>query len=193
MDCYLIDYENVNQSGINGIEHLKLTESDKIIIYYSDSANSLTFELHNKLANSKANIKYIKIPHPGKNALDFILVYELGRLTVQTQNDCYYIVSKDNGYDNVIEYINKHYKCSVKKIKSMSQNIVNTNKKATLTQEVTDSMLIGMVENEEIEKVQAIIDKYATKRAIHNNLGKAFGERGKEIYENIKVLLNDKK
>lgn len=50
-----------------------------------------------------------------------------------------------------------------------------------------------LVENDEVKRVQATIDKYVTKSAIHNNLVKIFGERGKEIYENIKPLLKNKK
>ena len=49
MACYLVDYENVNQKVVNGVTQLKLTENDSIVIYYSNSANSLTFELHTEL------------------------------------------------------------------------------------------------------------------------------------------------
>lgn len=56
MACYLVDYENVNQKGINGVTQLKLTENDSIVIYYSNSANSLTFELHNELMRTNAKI-----------------------------------------------------------------------------------------------------------------------------------------
>lgn len=74
MACYLVDYENVNQKGLNGVTQLKLTENDSIVIYYSNSANSLTFELHNELMRTNAKIDYRKITCESKNALDFILV-----------------------------------------------------------------------------------------------------------------------
>lgn len=193
MDCYLVDFENVNSKGVNGIQQLKLTKSDRVVIYYSNNANSLTFELHRELLRLDAEIEYRKITCDSKNALDFILVCELGRFTALNPNDCYYIVSNDGDYDNVIKYINGHYNCSIKKIKTISQNIVNVNKKEEPAPESSDSKLIELVENEEIDKVQAVIDAYRTKSAIHNNLVKIFGDnKGKLIYEKIKPLLKGK-
>ena len=186
MACYLVDYENVNQKGVNGVYQLKLTENDSIIIYYSNSANSLTFELHNELMRTK-------ITSESKNALDFILVCDLGRLITQNPDEHFYIVSKDGDYDNVIKYVTGHYKCSVEKIKSISQNIVQPNNIKSDLPESAGNELNKLVKNDEVKRVQATIDKYITKSAIHNNLVKIFGERGKEIYENIKPLLKNKK
>ena len=61
MDCYLVDFENVNSKGVNGIQQLKLTKSDRVVIYYSNNANSLTFELHRELLRLDAEIEYRKI------------------------------------------------------------------------------------------------------------------------------------
>lgn len=87
MACYLVDYENVNQKGVNGVIHLKLTENDCIVIYYSNNANSLTFELHNELMRTNAKIEYRKITSESKNALDFILVCDLGRFITQNPDE----------------------------------------------------------------------------------------------------------
>lgn len=193
MACYLVDYENVNQKGVNGVYQLKLTENDSIIIYYSNSANSLTFELHNELMRTNAKIEYRKITSESKNALDFILVCDLGRLITQNPDVHFYIVSKDGDYDNVIKYVTGHYKCSVEKIKSISQNIVQPNNIKSDLPESARNELNKLVKNDEVKRVRATIDKYITKSAIHNNLVKIFGERGKEIYENIKPLLKNKK
>ena len=105
MACYLVDYENVNQKGVSGVIHLKLTENDSVIIYYSNSANSLTFELHNELMRTNAKIEYRKITSESKNALDFILVCDLGRFITQNPDEHFYVVSKDGDCDNVIKYI----------------------------------------------------------------------------------------
>lgn len=193
MDCYLVDFENVNSKGVIGIEQLKLTENDRVIIYYSSNANSLTFELHNEIMRSKAKIEYRKITSDSKNALDFVLICELGRFTALNPDDCYYIVSNDGDYDNVIKHINKHYKTTVVKIKSLSQNIFNSNsKKSPPTNEALKSRLAGLVKDNEIDKIQDVIETYRTKLAIHNNLVKLFGEKGKTIYERIKTILKDK-
>ena len=48
---YLIDYENVNKSGFNGIE--LLTENDCIVVFYTQNANTIPFDLYFKLAETK--------------------------------------------------------------------------------------------------------------------------------------------
>ena len=193
MACYFVVYENANQKGVNGVTQLKLTDNDSIVIYYSNSANSLTFELHNELMRTNAKIEYRKITSESKNALDFILVCDLGRFITQNPDEHFYIVSKVWDYDNVIKYVTGHYKCSVEKIKSISQNIVQPNNIKSDLPESTGPPLNKLVKNDEVKRVQATIDKYVTKNAIHHNLVKIFGERGKEIYENIKPLLKNKK
>ena len=37
MATYMIDYENVKTGGLNGIS--RLTEADRVIIFYSENAN----------------------------------------------------------------------------------------------------------------------------------------------------------
>ena len=142
---------------------------------------------------TNAKIEYRKITSESKNALDFILVCDLGRLITQNPDEHFYIVSKDGDYDNVIKYVTGHYKCSVEKIKSISQNIVQPNNIKSGLPESTGNELNKLVKNDEAKRVQATIDKYVTKNAIHNNLVKIFCERGKAIYENIKPLLKNKK
>ena len=58
MTCYLVDYENVNRSGLSGIEHLN--KGEKVIIYYSEKAN-LNLKLINEISQSNAKIEYRKI------------------------------------------------------------------------------------------------------------------------------------
>ena len=47
MAYYLIDFENVKSRGMEGVE--LLTEEDTVCIFYSDNADSMTFDLHRKL------------------------------------------------------------------------------------------------------------------------------------------------
>ena len=54
MNYFLVDYENVRVSGLDGLA--KLTENDVVIIFYSVNADSLTFGLHRRINESKANL-----------------------------------------------------------------------------------------------------------------------------------------
>lgn len=51
MAYYLIDFENVKSRGMEGVE--LLTEEDTVCIFYSDNADSMTFDLHRKLNETK--------------------------------------------------------------------------------------------------------------------------------------------
>lgn len=111
---YLIDYENVHQSGLNGVE--KLTENDKLIIFYTTNAENLTFSLYEKLIQCKAEIQLHKVQCGGKNALDFQLSTFLGYILGQDASiDCH-IISNDKGY----EYVRSFWKERNVKIKISS-------------------------------------------------------------------------
>lgn len=85
MAYYLIDFENVKSRGMEGVE--LLTEEDTVCIFYSDNADSMTFDLHRKLNETKANIIYHKVAVGTKNALDFQLATYLGYLICGQQNE----------------------------------------------------------------------------------------------------------
>lgn len=106
MAYYLIDFENVKSRGMEGVE--LLTEEDTVCIFYSDNADSMTFDLHRKLNETKANIIYHKVAVGTKNALDFQLATYLGYLICKQQREGihpnYFIVTKDNGFTSLMVY-----------------------------------------------------------------------------------------
>ena len=106
MAYYLIDFENVKSRGMEGVE--LLTEEDTVCIFYSDNADSMTFDLHRKLNETKANIIYHKVAVGTKNALDFQLATYLGYLICEQQREGihpnYFIVTKDNGFTSLMVY-----------------------------------------------------------------------------------------
>ena len=106
MAYYLIDFENVKSRGMEGVE--LLTEEDTVCIFYSDNADSMTFDLHRKLNETKAKIIYHKVAVGTKNALDFQLATYLGYLICEQQREGihpdYFIVTKDNGFTSLMVY-----------------------------------------------------------------------------------------
>ena len=106
MAYYLIDFENVKSRGMEGVE--LLAEEDTVCIFYSDNADSMTFDLHRKLNETKAQIIYHKVAVGIKNALDFQLATYLGYLVCEQQREGihpnYYIVTKDNGFTSLMVY-----------------------------------------------------------------------------------------
>lgn len=105
MAVYLIDFENVHSNGISGVE--KLSADDKVYIFYTENASSLSFSSHIKLLACPAEVTYYNVEAGGKNALDFQLASFLGYLIGSDSDDCYYIISGDKGYENVKKFWEK--------------------------------------------------------------------------------------
>ena len=105
MTIYLIDYENTkNLSGINN-----LSADDCVVIFYSNKANSLSFDVHKEILSSNAKIEYKFVDVGSQNALDFQLSSYLGYIIKQNENTkckiC--IVSKDKGFAYVSSFWEK--------------------------------------------------------------------------------------
>ncbi|MCQ2509980.1 MAG: PIN domain-containing protein, partial [Lachnospiraceae bacterium] len=98
---YLIDYENVHEDGLTGLNTI---EDDAVIhIFYSDRARKL--DLDSFREGQILQIEALKVP-VGKQSLDMQLVSYMGYLMGREKGEgnCYIIVSKDNGYLNSIPF-----------------------------------------------------------------------------------------
>lgn len=96
---YLIDFENVHDTGITNIEKLKKT--DYAYIFSTKNATNIRPDI---FWLDKDNIKPILVP-TGKQSLDMHLVSYLGYLLGIHGKDCsYVIISKDKDYDNIVNF-----------------------------------------------------------------------------------------
>jgi hypothetical protein len=102
MAIYLIDYENTGVKGLAGIE--KLREDDLVIIFYGPKTGSLPFDEHVKISSAVSHVEYIKTVKTAKNYLDFQLTTYLGFLVASTGIKEYTIISRDSGYDSVVDF-----------------------------------------------------------------------------------------
>ncbi len=102
MRLFLIDYENVNSAGLQGIG--QLDPQDRIILFYSQAANTLSFEIMDEMLAANIIPERVCIAQSGKNALDFQLVTFLGYLIAKNKADAYYIISKDTGYSAAVTF-----------------------------------------------------------------------------------------
>lgn len=118
MSLYLVDYENVHDAGLKGIDSLK--NSDKTIIFYSKNIKNIPFDLHVEIINSEAKSEYIKTGKTAKNYLDFQLSSYLGYCIGKGYNDKIIIVSKDTGYDAVVD-LWKDRKINIKRVASIAE------------------------------------------------------------------------
>ncbi len=102
MAIYLIDYENVHEKGLTGIEQLKST--DVLCLLYSDAAQSLTIDTMQLLTKSGAEVQYFKCLGSGKNYLDFQLSTVLGLMAGSRGDNEFVIISGDKGFQSLVDF-----------------------------------------------------------------------------------------
>ena len=189
MNYFLVDYENVKTQGLNGVN--KLSEEDTVCIFYSENADSLTFGLHRRLNESKANILFQRVEVGLKNALDFQLSSYLGYLIHENIDNPYnyFIVTKDKGYESLITYWKK------KKI-NVSIVVDVSGQNAQAIQNELESQVAELIKDKsDAPAIAKIIQSYKTKQGVNNGLTRQFrdGKKTSEIYNAIKPLIADKK
>lgn len=102
MSVFLVDYENTH--SLSGIA--TLSKDDKVVIFYSQNANSLTFDTHKRIMESSATVEYKYVGTGSQNALDFQLSTYLGYLVSahKDSDEKIVIVSRDKGFNNVVSF-----------------------------------------------------------------------------------------
>ncbi len=210
---FLVDYENVKTQGLNGIG--KLTENDTVCIFYSENADSMTFGLHRRLMETKANVQYQKVEVGYKNALDFQLSSYLGYVISQNRfngitNCLYYIVTKDQGFLCLKNYWHRRHakvyqvtdvtgNCEVASDKKETESN-KQEKKPKETKSTKQDPLVAEVEKllkdkDDVAFVVKCINHYKTKSGVNNALTKHYKDNKKAsaLYNAIKPLIADKK
>lgn len=97
-----MDYENVKESGLSGVEYL--LPSDYLCVFYSKSTDTITKKSLNYILNSCCKFETYKLINNGNNALDFYIASEIGRVFGLGKYDKAVIISKDKGYQAVQDY-----------------------------------------------------------------------------------------
>lgn len=173
MTIYLVDYENTkNLTGINN-----LFSDDYVVIFYSQKANSISFDVHKEILSSNANIEYKFVDVGGQNALDFQLSSYLGYLINKIENtECkIYIVSKDKGFSFVTAFWKKEKSIDIQVLTNLTGKTENNNFELSKQNDDIESALaksnISLTANE-TKEITAMVKKYKTIQTINSNLNK---------------------
>ncbi|MBU0784203.1 MAG: hypothetical protein KJ798_08590 [Gammaproteobacteria bacterium] len=97
----LIDYENVQPEAMSALNK----EHFKVIVFVGANQAKVTFEVASVLQHMGQRAEYIKISGIGSNALDFHIAYYIGLLASKEPDACFHIVSKDTGFDPLIQHL----------------------------------------------------------------------------------------
>ena len=150
---YLVDFENVNEKGLESSD--ELGEHDHIYIFYTKNTPKISMEVLSKI--NKAKLHFYNIP-VGKQSLDMSLVTVLGYLIGKNGSNCrYVIVSKDNDYKQSILLLKK---LSSKDIKQ--QVSINSTSKNNSTQKSV----------KEVKKITTLSKSNSTKESVSSTIEK---------------------
>lgn len=100
-----VDFENVHQIDVSVIG----TKSVKFTILLGAKQIKLDAGLVEKLMEHAASVQLIRLASSGKNALDFALAYYMGRAVSANPAAYIHIVSKDTGFDPLIEHLRSRH------------------------------------------------------------------------------------
>ena len=210
MSIYLIDYENTNVSGLDGL--LEKTKDDTIIIFYNKHCNKLTFSLHEQIQKTNAKVQFMENENHTKNGLDFNIASYLGYLISQNSNQNFTIVSKDCGFKGLIDFwgkmdisvsVSTNLLTDVKPIKQVEvitkRDDIVTIKPQQKAQQIKQDIAIEKIQKKipqyqkELDQIFHIVNNNATKLSVNNALAKVYGSRkAGAIYKEIKPLLVNK-
>lgn len=131
---YLIDSENISDEWV---DILDLSGSnDHITVFYTDKSSHINCsQVCKMMEKGIGRMQWIKCME-GNNALDFQLVTELGAMIERNEAAEYIIISKDNGFNVVVNYWNsrdiKIEKMNIRALKegSSAKSSTDASKKA---------------------------------------------------------------
>ena len=97
----LIDFESVQPASIEALNH----DHFQVLLFCGANQTKVPFEIAATLQKLGPRAQYIKIAGVGPNALDFHIAYYIGRLVIEEPSAFYHIVSRDKGFDPLIQHL----------------------------------------------------------------------------------------
>lgn len=122
----LIDFENV-QPTAGELESIRGSQY-RVRIFHGPHQNKFDAAVVKAVQPLGGQVKYIQCGRNGKNALDFHIAFYLGRAVQDHENgggaggDRYLIVSKDGGFDALLEHL-QSLGCLASKVPSISEAV----------------------------------------------------------------------
>ena len=97
----LIDFENVH---VKSLELLK-GEHFRVMVFLGPKNTKLPVDLVLAMQTFGTRGEYVMLESPGTNALDFHVAFHLGRLAAEDPGGFFHIISKDTGFDPLIQHL----------------------------------------------------------------------------------------
>lgn len=190
MRIFLVDTENVGWAGLTGASKLDSSDTIYILIGKGVNSRSVKGDLVVDLLKSKAQYVIEETKHEGKNYLDFQLSLIVGRLIERHEDAEFIIISKDQGYKAVTDYLEKNNrKGSIVQTINEYLNPKPKPQKKELSLEDYQSELAKIISNDFPDKKKMIVNVQAnaasnkkTKKELKNYCLKNLGDKKLTTY-----------
>ena len=96
-----IDYENVSESDLSRV----IGKAARVLMIIGTKHTKLPTSLFLFAQDSPEQLRIVQTPVDGRNALDFVLTFELGRTIATDPEGYFHIVSKDTDFDSVLRHL----------------------------------------------------------------------------------------
>lgn len=101
----LIDFENVQPESLAGLA----PEHFQVKIFLGANQASIPTTLARSTQPRGDGVEYVQISGTGPNALDFHIAFYIGQFAEKDPTACFHIVSKDKGFNPLIEHLKSRH------------------------------------------------------------------------------------
>src|SRR5436190_23055943 len=96
-----VDFENVHKIDLDVIG----SKAVSFTLLVGPRQTKLDIALVEKLFEHAVSVQLVRLTSAGRNALDFAVAYYLGRAAAFDPTGCFHIVSRDRGFDPLVEHL----------------------------------------------------------------------------------------
>src|SRR5258706_2872473 len=100
-----VDFENVHEIDLSVIG----SKAVSFTLLAGPRQTKLDVSLVEKLFEHAVSVELVRLTSTGKNALDFTIAYYVGRAVAADPTGYFHIISKDGGYDPLIEHLRSRH------------------------------------------------------------------------------------
>jgi hypothetical protein len=162
-----IDYENVSESDLSRVSGKAVS----VFMILGAGQKSLPTSLFLFAQNHSSQLRVIQTPVVGKNALDFVLTLELGRIIAADPEGYFHIISKDNDFDSVVRHL-----------KGEKKHIARHTSLAEIPALRTPEERVALIK---VELASATNNRPSTRKTLVNKISSAFENKAEpEFIEN---------
>ncbi len=137
----LVDYENVQPKNLE----LLVEHSVKVFVFVGNKQSKIPFEFADAVQSLGSRGEYVRIDGTGPNALDFHIACYLGRLSKDDPQGYFHIISKDKGFDPLIDHNKKALNLLTHRSEDISEIPFLKNSQSSSTEDKLKSITASLV------------------------------------------------